>query len=143
MELTNEDFIWQGLDSNQYNKLDPLSQELIRKRALQFRHLKDMNLVAELLIAISSELGDKKSEVITSILIDQNKEGVEFIRNIVGDYKNSGLKTSIGSFYRTKYLGRAKELVKPVVKEEIPKVEITVPITRENSIHIIAQSLAL
>jgi len=142
--LTNDDFVWQGLDLSQYSKLDSQSQELVKKRAIQFRHLKDMGLVAELLIAIATELGDKKSEVITAILTDQNKEGIEFVSNIVRDYKNSGLKTSIGGFYRTKYLGRAKGLIKKTdYVAEIPKVGITTPKTRDDRIQAIAQSLTL
>ncbi|MFH1055986.1 MAG: hypothetical protein V1744_07845 [Candidatus Altiarchaeota archaeon] len=105
MDDLTDDLVWQGLNLDQYNKLDPDSQEQIRRRASQFRRLKDMGLVAELLIAVASELGDGKSDVIASIIDGRNPDGEEFVRKVVIAYKKSGMKTDIGEFYRKNYTG--------------------------------------
>jgi hypothetical protein len=104
------------------------ARDFVVKRALFYRNIKNQTLVAELLTAMASELGDKR--LIVDVLGGRNQRGIEAVRIIVKDFKKSGMQ-SIGDYYRCSYPGKAEQILLGAGQQQVEEPKQVQPRAEE------------
>jgi hypothetical protein len=101
-EPTDRALKLQGLTRAQYDSLEPQAKDIIAGRCRKLVDLADITLAAELLNAVV-EADETCKMYIRETLDGGHPEFQEKVRDIVKEYIDSGIETSMKEYYKIKY----------------------------------------
>jgi hypothetical protein len=138
-EPTDRSLKLQGLRRGEYDTLSREGKAVISGRSRRIVAMSDISLAAELMITLA-EADDPSRAYVAETLDGRHPEFEEKIREVLREYLDSGVETSIRDFYKIKY-GKAgiiaSAIGKTFIKESL-QTETQTAQTRKEPVSVIS-----